>query len=45
MKKRFGWMGLVAAAAIALSASLAQSADQQFVRMFSGPEGGSWYPL
>ncbi len=45
MKKRFGWVGLVAAVAVLLSTSLAQSADQQFVRMFSGPEGGSWYPL
>ncbi len=23
----------------------AQAADKKFVRMFSGPEGGSWYPL
>jgi TRAP transporter TAXI family solute receptor len=38
-------MGLVAAVAIVLVAPLAQSADQKFVRMFSGPEGGSWYPL
>jgi hypothetical protein len=45
MKRRFGWVGLVAAVAVLLSTSLAQSADQQFVRMFSGPEGGSWYPL
>ena len=45
MKRRFGIFGLVAAVAILLSAPLARSADKQFLRMFSGPEGGSWYPL
>ena len=45
MKKRYGLVGLIAALVIMLSAPLVQSADQQFLRMFSGPEGGSWYPL
>jgi uncharacterized protein len=45
MKRRVGLFGLVAALAIVLCAPVAESADKQFVRMFSGPEGGSWYPL
>jgi uncharacterized protein len=45
MKKKNRWIGLVIAVAFVFCASLAQSADQKFVRMFSGPEGGSWYPL
>lgn len=34
----------VAVVSIFLIASTAQ-AEQKFLRMFSGPEGGSWYPL
>ena len=34
----------VAVVSIFLIASAAQ-AEQKFLRMFSGPEGGSWYPL
>jgi len=30
---------------LAVAVSPADAADKKFVRMFSGPEGGSWYPL
>ncbi|MFH1059619.1 MAG: TAXI family TRAP transporter solute-binding subunit [Pseudomonadota bacterium] len=43
--KKFWMVGLMAAMVMAMAAPAAQAADQQFVRMFSGPEGGSWYPL
>lgn len=43
--KKFWVMGLLAALMLALAAPGAMAADQKFVRMFSGPEGGSWYPL
>ena len=39
---------LVIAAVVALAACLVAppvQAEQKFLRMFSGPEGGSWYPL
>ena len=37
-------MAFCAALAICLAAPAAH-ADKKFLRMFSGPEGGSWYPL
>lgn len=43
--KKFWMVGLLAALALALAAPVALAAEQKFVRMFSGPEGGSWYPL
>jgi TRAP transporter TAXI family solute receptor len=43
--KKFWMVGLLAALALALMAPAALAAEQKFVRMFSGPEGGSWYPL
>lgn len=45
MKKRIGLFGLIAVLTIMISVPVARSADEKFVRMFSGPEGGSWYPL
>lgn len=44
MKRGMCLVGLVAALTIMLGAPPAQ-ADEKFLRMFSGPEGGSWYPL
>ncbi|MFZ5585234.1 MAG: TAXI family TRAP transporter solute-binding subunit [Thermodesulfobacteriota bacterium] len=43
--KKFWMVGLLAALALALMSPAALAAEQKFVRMFSGPEGGSWYPL
>jgi len=43
--KKFWVMGLLAALMLALAAPGAMAAEQKFLRMFSGPEGGSWYPL
>lgn len=43
--KKFWVMGLLAALVMALAAPGAMAAEQKFLRMFSGPEGGSWYPL
>ena len=44
MKRGIWLVGLVAALAFMLGAPPAK-ADEKFLRMFSGPEGGSWYPL
>jgi TRAP transporter TAXI family solute receptor len=44
MKKGIWLVGLVSILTIALGAPMAK-ADEKFLRMFSGPEGGSWYPL
>lgn len=44
MKRGMWLVGLVAALTLMLGAPPAQ-ADEKFLRMFSGPEGGSWYPL
>jgi TRAP transporter TAXI family solute receptor len=43
--KKFWVMGLCSALLLALAAPGVMAAEQKFVRMFSGPEGGSWYPL
>ncbi len=43
--KKFLVMGLVSALLLALAAPGVMAAEQKFIRMFSGPEGGSWYPL
>lgn len=43
--KKFWAMGLCSALLLALAAPGVMAAEQKFVRMFSGPEGGSWYPL
>ena len=39
------WKSLALAAAVLLLAVPAAQAADQFVRMVSGPSGGSWYPL
>jgi TRAP transporter TAXI family solute receptor len=44
MSKRIVFMGFMIALALCL-ASPAVHAEKKFLRMFSGPEGGSWYPL
>lgn len=44
MHKKLAVIGLAVALAICLMAPTAH-AEQKFLRMFSGPEGGSWYPL
>jgi hypothetical protein len=44
MLRRIVFMGLVVALAFCLVVPMAQ-AEKKFLRMFSGPEGGSWYPL
>ncbi len=44
MARRLTLMGLVLVLALALCAPTAFGA-QKFLRMVSGPEGGSWYPL
>lgn len=44
MAKRSFIVTLALALAVCLAAPVA-AADKEFLRMFSGPEGGSWYPL
>lgn len=44
MHKKLFIIGLALAVAIGLMAPTAH-AEKKFLRMFSGPEGGSWYPL
>jgi uncharacterized protein len=44
MKKGIWLIGLVSVLTIMFCAPMAK-ADEKFLRMFSGPEGGSWYPL
>jgi TRAP transporter TAXI family solute receptor len=44
MSKKLCLVAVVAALSLCLLAPAAH-ADKQFLRMFSGPEGGSWYPL
>ena len=44
MVRRLALMGMVLALALALCAPAAM-AEQKFLSMASGPEGGSWYPL
>jgi TRAP transporter TAXI family solute receptor len=44
MVKRSLMVTLALALAVCLAAPVA-AADKEFLRMFSGPEGGSWYPL
>lgn len=44
MFKKLTIIGLAVALAVCLMAPTVQ-AEQKFLRMFSGPEGGSWYPL
>jgi len=44
MRKRLVWFLFIAVLALTLAVSSAQ-AEQKFLRMASGPEGGSWYPL
>lgn len=44
MAKRSLIVTLALALAVCLAAPVA-AADKEFLRMFSGPEGGSWYPL
>jgi hypothetical protein len=44
MKKGIWLVGLVSVLTIMFCAPMAK-ADEKFLRMFSGPEGGSWYPL
>ncbi|MFP4571830.1 MAG: TAXI family TRAP transporter solute-binding subunit [Desulfobacterales bacterium] len=47
MLKKFGKLTLILICTLSLLAlgSTGFAADKEFVRMFSGPEGGSWYPL
>ena len=44
MYKKLAIIGLAMALAVCLMAPAAH-AEKKFLRMFSGPEGGSWYPL
>jgi TRAP transporter TAXI family solute receptor len=44
MAKRFLIVTLALVLAVCLAAPVI-AADKKFLRMFSGPEGGSWYPL
>ena len=44
MFKKLFLTGIVLALALFLVVPMAQ-AEKKFLRMFSGPEGGSWYPL
>lgn len=44
MAKKAWMVGLALVLAVGLAAPAA-AADKEFLRMFSGPEGGSWYPL
>ncbi len=44
MTKKLLMIGLIAGLALCLAAPMAH-AEKKFLRMFSGPEGGSWYPL
>ena len=44
MSKKLLMIGLIAGLALCLAAPMAH-AEKKFLRMFSGPEGGSWYPL
>jgi TRAP transporter TAXI family solute receptor len=44
MPKKFYVVAMAVALSLCLPASPAL-AEKQFLRMFSGPEGGSWYPL
>jgi TRAP transporter TAXI family solute receptor len=43
--KRKGFIVLASVVVSILLITPAAQADQKFLRMFSGPEGGSWYPL
>ena len=43
--KKLALFGLVLALALMLAAPGVIAADKKFLRMVSGPEGGSWYPL
>jgi len=46
MRKRLLFVGIVLALAVCLAAVPAfASGGKKFLRMVSGPEGGSWYPL
>ncbi len=44
MFKKLAIIGLAVALAVCLAAPVVH-AEKKFLRMFSGPEGGSWYPL
>jgi TRAP transporter TAXI family solute receptor len=44
MSKKLAIIGLAAVLALCLTAPMAH-AEKKFLRMLSGPEGGSWYPL
>lgn len=44
MLRRIVFIGFVVGLALCLAAPVVQ-AEKKFLRMFSGPEGGSWYPL
>lgn len=44
MLRKIVFMGFVVALAFCLVVPVVQ-AEKKFLRMFSGPEGGSWYPL
>jgi TRAP transporter TAXI family solute receptor len=43
--KRKGFIVLASVVVSILLIASAAQADKKFLRMFSGPEGGSWYPL
>jgi hypothetical protein len=43
--ERKGFMVLVLVLVSIFLITSAPQAEQKFLRMFSGPEGGSWYPL
>ena len=43
--KRKGFIVLASVVVSILLIASAAQAEQKFLRMFSGPEGGSWYPL
>jgi TRAP transporter TAXI family solute receptor len=43
--RKMAFIALILALAIMLIVPGAMAADKKFLRMVSGPEGGSWYPL
>ena len=43
--KRKAFIGLALVVVSVFLITSAPQAEQKFLRMFSGPEGGSWYPL
>jgi TRAP transporter TAXI family solute receptor len=43
--KKLAVLALILAVALMVAVPAATAADMKFLRMVSGPEGGSWYPL